>query len=161
MKFRTKANASFIIAPSTRTASSHTCWKFTPSEGLPAPAILVIKPAHCVVFEGLTEDGRGVRYFEPSNGQMKTVAREAMSREWTGEAIVYQSPELSWRAFLAWVGFGAAAATVMGVPVLCLVAHRHNAVTIPSTPASEPAAPAPPSSAAAAYAPIHPAAPPP
>lgn len=52
----------------------------TDLEALPFPSILLIGRSHCVVFEGLEDGGRRVRYFEPSDGSMRVVSREVMSR---------------------------------------------------------------------------------
>jgi len=74
----------------------------TDLEALPSPAILLIGRSHCVVFEGLENEGQSVRYFEPSDGSMRTVPRAVMSRDWTGEVIVFGKPPLSWLGFLGW-----------------------------------------------------------
>ena len=74
----------------------------TDLEALPSPAILLIGRSHCVVFEGFEDGGRNVRYFEPSDGSIRIVPREVMSRDWTGEVIVFGKPPLSWSGFLGW-----------------------------------------------------------
>ncbi len=75
---------------------------------LPAPAILVVDDAHCVVYEGFESDGTGVRYFEPSVGKVRTVPWEEMQRHWTGEAIVFRPPALPRGKFLLFGLCGAA-----------------------------------------------------
>lgn len=87
-------------------------------EALPSPSILLIGRSHCIVFEGLEDGGRTVRYFEPSNGSMRVVPREAMSREWTGEVIVFDKPPLGWRGFLGWTTLSASSVVLLFLGVL-------------------------------------------
>lgn len=82
-------------------------------EALPSPSILLIGSSHCVVFEGLEDGGRTVRFFEPSNGSMRVVPREAMSRDWTGKVIVFGKPPLSWRGFLSWTTLSASSTVLL------------------------------------------------
>jgi len=86
-------------------------------ESLPAPAILLVGPSHCIVFEGLTDGGRSVRYFEPSYGSLKTLPREIVSRDWTGEAIVFREPGLSWAGLLGWAALGAVSVVMVALGV--------------------------------------------
>ncbi len=85
----------------------------TDLEALPSPSILLIGRSHCVVFEELEDDGRSVRYYEPTNGSMRVVPREMMSREWTGEVIVFGKPPLSWRGFLGWTMLSASSVLLL------------------------------------------------
>lgn len=71
-----------------------------PVDALPVPCILVIKSSHCVVFEGVEDDGKRVRCFEPAEGRIRTVSRQTVEREWSGEVIVLQPPALSNGAFV-------------------------------------------------------------
>ena len=71
-------------------------------ELVPAPAIFLITPAHCVVYEGLEDGGQTVRYLEPSDGSIRQVPRAVMLRDWTGEVILMRKPDLPWGAFLGW-----------------------------------------------------------
>jgi hypothetical protein len=69
-------------------------------ENVPPLSILVITPAHCVVFEGLEKDG-SARIFEPTAGEVMSVPVEELRSVWSGEAVVFQDPSLSWIAFSA------------------------------------------------------------
>jgi ABC-type bacteriocin/lantibiotic exporter with double-glycine peptidase domain len=71
---------------------------------IPPYSILFVGKAHCVVFVGMEKQGESVRYIEPSDGSLRSVPRSVMNRDWTGEAILIQSPELGWLQFLSLLG---------------------------------------------------------
>lgn len=70
-------------------------------ESLPLPAILVIRPAHCVVLDGWDAETGRARVFEPASQKVHTVPAEAIRRAWTGTAIVFDEPRISRREFAA------------------------------------------------------------
>lgn len=76
---------------------------------LPVPSVLVIDDSHCVVFEGVDPARRRVRYYEPSEGRMREASIEAFQKGWSGQAIVFEPPQMSVASFgkLALVGAAA------------------------------------------------------
>jgi len=70
-------------------------------EALPVPSILILDSRHCVVYEGANANGQ-IQIFEPADGQRKEAIRERLSKRWTGEVIVFDTPALSWFGFSAW-----------------------------------------------------------
>jgi ABC-type bacteriocin/lantibiotic exporter with double-glycine peptidase domain len=68
-------------------------------DDLHVPAILIINDSHCIVFEGFEAEGQKIRYFEPAQGKIKTISREALMRQWSGKAIVFWRPALSRQGF--------------------------------------------------------------
>ncbi len=73
---------------------------------VPPYSILLIGESHCVVFVGVEDEGKTVRYIEPTDGSLRSVPREAMRRDWAGEAIFIQKPELGWFQFYSLFGVG-------------------------------------------------------
>jgi ABC-type bacteriocin/lantibiotic exporter with double-glycine peptidase domain len=83
---------------------------------IPPYSILLIGKSHCVVFVGMEGEGRSVCYIEPSDCSLRSVPRQIMNRDWTGEAILIQSPELGWPQFLSLLGV-----TLTGVILLWFI----------------------------------------
>jgi ABC-type bacteriocin/lantibiotic exporter with double-glycine peptidase domain len=79
---------------------------------LPVPSILVVDQTHCVVYQGIGEDGVTVSFFEPAKGRVLTAPRDKVVRNWTGEAIVFDRPRLQPLAF--W-GVVASSAVIAGL----------------------------------------------
>lgn len=69
-------------------------------ETLPVPSILVLG-GHCVVYDGLDRAERQVRVFDPVGRRPANEPLDLVMKLWEGEAIVFESPQLSRAAFVA------------------------------------------------------------
>jgi len=81
---------------------------------LPVPSILVVNKSHVIVYEGPDPDGDGVRYYETATRSMKTATRGAFERDWSGVAIIFESPQLSVSSFVLLAATAAVAVMLLG-----------------------------------------------
>jgi hypothetical protein len=94
-------------------------------DDLHVPTILIINNSHCIVFEGFEADGQRIRYFEPSQGKIKTISRQELERQWSGKAIVFARPALSRHGFGAIIILAALGTIGMAVGGRNLMGQRH------------------------------------
>ena len=107
---------------------------------LPVPSILVIDDSHCVVYEGFQPDGKTVRYYEPAHREYKTATAGAFLRDWSGQAIVFEEPQLSLVSFFALAGVAAVATCLSCALAATLWRSRRNPKTAPPPSEAQPCA---------------------
>jgi peptidase C39-like protein len=84
---------------------------------LPTPAIIVLKPSHCVVLDGWDSESGRLRVFEPATRKTFLVPPDAIARQWTGDAIVFGERRVPRWEFFAVAGGSAAAALLLATAV--------------------------------------------
>ncbi len=74
---------------------------------LPSPCILVLGGSHCIVSDGMTADGTGLRVFDPARRWLKVLPIGDLQRSWDGTCIVFAPPKPSRAVTAARFGLGA------------------------------------------------------
>lgn len=69
---------------------------------LPCPCILIIERSHCVVLERIESDGTEATIFDPAYRGFLTLPIAELTRQCSGEVIVFEEPGLSLPLFLSW-----------------------------------------------------------
>ncbi len=83
---------------------------------LPVPCILVIESNHCVVYEGLADEGRSVTVFEPYSGRTVTAPVAELEPVWTGEVVTFTDLPLSRVGFASTVVLTSLGVLAIAVP---------------------------------------------
>jgi hypothetical protein len=66
---------------------------------VPTPAILVTSDQHCVVLDRAERRSGQASIFEPATRRVGPESLDFLTTKWTGEAIVFSTPPLSWAEF--------------------------------------------------------------
>lgn len=69
---------------------------------LPCPCIVVIGERHCVALERVEPSGKEATIFEPARLELITLPIEELTRQASGEVIVFSDPGLELPVFVAW-----------------------------------------------------------
>jgi ABC-type bacteriocin/lantibiotic exporter with double-glycine peptidase domain len=103
-----------------------TCRKFEPAcrsykcdlkaiSRMPTPAILAISRRHCVVLDSVNRTADTVTIYDPTFSRTLVVPMRDFAQTWSGEAILFQEPDLSWLEFGVVAVLGGAGAILIAL----------------------------------------------
>jgi hypothetical protein len=89
---------------------------------LPVPSLLFVDGGmHCVVYDGFDSLSGNVIIFNPEDRQVHLFSLRQVTQQWTGEAVIFGSPYISWLAFYA---VSTSIALFMALPAWYLAVYR-------------------------------------
>jgi ABC-type bacteriocin/lantibiotic exporter with double-glycine peptidase domain len=105
-------------------------------EDLSIPSIVLARNGvHCVVYDGRDPTGQQVLFFEPNEARVKSMPVEEFRKHWSGEVILFQPPQMSWKAFGSLVALSCMAVVLVGLLLDRWVRRRQIKPPIPVGPA--------------------------
>ena len=104
---------------------------------VPTPAILVTRDQHCVVLDRLDALSGQASIFEPATRRVGPESIDFLTAQWTGEAIVFSTPPLSWAAFWSLAIAGGALVALGWVIARYFAARKAGRRPVVATPESE------------------------